>query len=750
MKNPFIKRLLLLFSSATLLVYGTIYACGGGDWDWFFDSNFAPEAFVDESYSPLFLSGDIFYDGFDTDLLSKYDGEIVDDWKGFLGAKMSQEQVKHFLLDSSYIDVQNLKSYYKYGKSTSEIKKLAGSFDINNSKVKSFIEFLTLAKEVEEFSVTYDPWSYKPIEYSVLNNKDLVGKFKKLYQNENDSFLKNRYWFQYIKALFYSRNYVEIVSFFDQTASTVPHNSLYYRAMGYVAGLHYKNKEYSKSNYLFSVIFDENVKMRKTALFNFHPQKDAEWSRTLELAKTAKEKSALWALYGYYNDEILAIKKIAELDPKNPNLDFLLTRVINKIESQIDNSLKEKSVAEYRKSVQKIVDPKTFELINSIAASGKVVSPYLWFSAEGYIHTLTADFKGADIAFAKAEKYLPKNDLAIAQLELLKVVNRISATSSLKTANIAQLTADIDWLTVKMPALNIENLRYDKAVIWSKQYLSRLYKENGNIVMAELFAPSKDFYTNPSDIELMKTLLAKAGKTKIEQIAANQYYLKLDDIFKFQAVTALYNDKVAEAIGYISQSGDLQEIEFLANPFNGFIKDCHDCEHQAPQKKKFTQLDFLITMQKLQIDLANSNNTYSNALLLGNAFYNITFYGNGRTFYEGSVMGDASYVGGYDKWAFEQIVNMGMAKKYYYLALKNAENDEQRAKAHYMLAKCERNEYYQSKFKQDDYYYSWNNDKVNFLAWNGFKTLKNDYRNTKYYLEVLQECGYFKTYVNHR
>ena len=405
MKNPFIKRLLLLFSSATLLVYGTIYACGGGDWDWFFDSNFAPEAFVDESYSPLFLSGDIFYDGFDTDLLSKYDGEIVDDWKGFLGAKMSQEQVKYFLLDSSYSDVQNLKSYYKSGKSTSEIKKLAGGFDINNSKVKSFIEFLTLAKEVEEFSVTYDPWSYKPIEYSVLDNKELVGKFKKLYQNENDSFLKNRYWFQYIKALFYSRNYVEIVPFFNQTASTVPQNSLYYRAMGYVAGLHYKNKEYSKSNYLFSVIFDENVKKRKTALFNFHPQKDAEWSRTLELAKTAKEKSALWALYGYYNDEILAIKKIAELDPKNRNLDFLLTRVINKIESQIDNSLREKSVAEYRKSVQKIVDPKTFELINSIAASDKVASPYLWFSAEGYIHSLTADFEGADIAFAKAEKY---------------------------------------------------------------------------------------------------------------------------------------------------------------------------------------------------------------------------------------------------------------------------------------------------------------------------------------------------------
>ncbi|WP_318642225.1 hypothetical protein [Flavobacterium ardleyense] len=750
MTNPFIKRLLLLFSSATLLVYGTIYACGGGDWDWFFDSNFAPEAFVDKSYTPLFLSGDIFYDGTETDFISRYNDDIVVDWKGFLGNKMSDQQLKYFLLDSSYVEVMNLQSYYKSGKITSEIKRLKNKLDIKNPKVKSFIEFLAVAKEIEAVSVTSNPWSYEPIQYAVLNDAKLLANLKKMYQNENDSFLKNRYWFQYMKGLFYSRNLSEIATFFDQTSSTVPKNDLYYRAMGYVAGIHYKNQEYSKSNYLFSIIFDENIKMRKTALFNFHPQQEVEWNNTLQLAKSAKEKSALWALYGYYNDEILAIQKIAELDPKNPNLDFLLTRVINKVESQIDNSLEKKSIVEYRKSVQRIVDPKTIQLINSIASSSKVASPYLWFSAEGYIMSLTADFKAADIAFAKAEKYLPNNDLAKAQLELLKVTNRISATSSIKSANIDKLTADIDWLTLKLPALNIENLRYDKAVIWSKQYLSRLYKDNGNIVMAELFVPSKDFYTNQNDIELMKSLLTKAEKSKIQQIAVNQYYLKLDDIFKFQAVTALYNDKVAEAIGYISQSGDLQQIEFLANPFNGFIKDCHDCEHRAPQKKKFTQLDFLITMQTLQIDLANSTNSFSNALLLGNAFYNITFYGNGRTFYEGSVMGDASYVGGYDKWAFEQIVNMGMAKKYYYLALKSAENDEQRAKAHYMLAKCERNEYYQTKFKQDDYYYSWNNDKVNFLAWNGFKALKNDYRNTKYYQEVLQECGYFKTYVNQR
>ena len=748
MKNQFLQKLLVLFSTSTLLVYGTIYACGGGDWDWFYDSNFAPEAFVGSAYTPLFLSGDIFYDGTETDFISRFDGEIITDWKGFLGDKMSDAQIKYFLIDSSYADVMILKSFYKSGKSTAKVKRLKDRFDISDSKVKSFIEFLALAKDVEKVSVFSDPWSYEALEYPILKDAALVANLKKMYQNENDAFLKNRYWFQYIKSLFYSRKYSEIVAFFEQTADNQPKNDLYYRAVGYVAGLHYKNQEYSKSNYLFSMIFDENVKMRKTALYNFHPQDDLEWANTLALAKSPKEKSALWALNGYYNDEVLAIRKIAELDPKNPNLDFLLTRVINKIESQIDTSLKDKSIVEYRQSVQKVVDPETLKLINSIASADKVESPYLWFSAQGYILSLTADFKAADKAFAQAEKHLPENNLAIAQLGLLKVVNRINATTTIKSGDIAQLTADFEWLTVEIPAQKIENLRYEKAIIWIKEYYSRLYKENENSVMAELFAPSKDFYTNEAEIEKMKILFTKTDKTKLEQLAINQYYVNFNDILNFQAKTAFYSDNVADAIVYMKNSGSLQNLEFQSNPFNAFIKDCNDCEHQKRQKRKFSKIDFLNTIQKMQLDLANNIDSHSNALLLGNAFYNTTFYGSGRAFYEGKIFGDASNIPAYEIWARDYITNMDLAKKYYSLAFKNATNDEQRAKSQYMLAKCERNEYFHSKLKNTEYYYFWNAEEPNFIAWKGFKALKNEYRNTKYYQEVLQECGYFKTYVN--
>ena len=75
MKRIFLNKLFLVSSVALFAVYGIIYACGGGDdWDFFgYNSNFTPETFTDKSYSPLFLSGDVFYGiGFDTQHNSRF------------------------------------------------------------------------------------------------------------------------------------------------------------------------------------------------------------------------------------------------------------------------------------------------------------------------------------------------------------------------------------------------------------------------------------------------------------------------------------------------------------------------------------------------------------------------------------------------------------------------------------------------------------------------------------------------------
>ena len=88
-----------------------------------------------------------------------------------------------------------------------------------------------------------------------------------------------------------------------------------------------------------------------------------------------------------------------------------------------------------------------------------------------------------------------------------------------------------------------------------------------------------------------------------------------------------------------------------------------------------------------------------------------------------------------------------MAVKYYQLALKSATNNEQKAKCLFMMAKCERNEWYNSTLysnKENEYRYDAN--QPDFIMWDSFKALKA-YKNTKFYNEVINECGYFRKLI---
>jgi len=523
---------------------------------------------------------------------------------------------------------------------------------------------------------------------------------------------------------------------------------LYYRALAYLAGIEYDQKNYAKSNYLYSQVFDKCPTMRVVATYSFHPQQQKDWKQSLAMAKTDDEKAALWAIQGYYNDEEKAITEIYKLQPKNQHLDYLLTRLINNQENKIDRSFKDKTVIENKKKTKDSISKTTIDLVTKIAGSDKTSQPYLWNVAAGYLETLNGNFKQADKNFDKAEKKMPKTPLAINQVRLLRFVNNLSKIDQLTPENEKTILADLSWLYFDLPKNNVENFRYENASAWSKNYLAALYRNQKNILMTEIFNPDSGFYDTEKQLLDMKAFLSKTNKTEIEKIGSAIYAIKLTDINYFQGVKATFENKIPEAIAFIKQSDSLQNTVFYGNPFLGNIKDCHDCDHQASQKKKYTMLDFLTIIQKMQDNVSKGVDVYNNSLLLGNAFYNITHFGNGRLFYEGNIAGYGSTPDFFREPIMKMITDCSLAKDYYQKAFSASKNNEQKAKTQYMIAKCERNDYYNKK-----YYFrnlsTWDiqDDQTNFIAWQGFKNLKANYPKTKYYREIINECGYFKTYA---
>jgi len=751
MKTTFLKKLLIAFSTLTLLVYGTICACSDGDWGWSFDSNFTPETFVDKSYAPLFLSSDFFYNiGFDKEHITRFNDENSKDWSAYLESRINEKDLTFFLTDSSSADVSNLYMFYKKGKANKVSEKWNKKIKLDDDKIKSFLLFLNDAQVVETYSTrTFDSWSYdNSVKKESLSDIKWIKLLEQKYNDAKDPFLKNRYWFLTIKASFYSTEQANTVAFFNKTEKMVPKNTLYYRALSYIAGIEYGQKQYAKSNFIYSKVFDKCPALRVVSAYCFHPQEEKDWKESLAMAKTDEEKAALWAIQGYYNDEEKAIAEIYKLQPKNPHIDYLLTRLINNQENKITRSFENKTVLENKKATKDSIHKSTINLVTKIAQSNKTSQPYLWNVAAGYLETLNGNFKQADKNFDEAESKMPKTPLAQNQVRLLRLVNNLSKIDQLTPQNEKTILADLNWLYFELPKKSIENFRFENATVWSKDYLAALYRAQKNILMAEIFKRESNFYDNEKQLLDMKAFLSKENKSEMEKIGTSIYSVKLADINYFQGVKAAFQNKIPEAIAFLKQSGAQENVFFYGNPFLGNIKDCHDCDHIAPQKKKYSMLDFLTIVQKMQDNVSKQVDVYNNNLLLGNAFYNITHFGNGRLFYEGNIAGEGSTPDFFRDPIRDMITNCSLAKAYYQKAFAAAKNNEQKAKTVYMIAKCERNEYYNKK------YYSlhlsaWDiqDDQTNFIAWEGFKNLKANYSKTKYYKEIINECGYFRTYV---
>ena len=750
MRKIFSKKWWLI-SISCCVGAGIVYACADGWGEEYGVSNFAPEVFVDSAYSPFFYSYQFYYQmGYDENQNSRFNNHNLADWSGYFNNKVATRELRYMLESATQGAVDSAIRYQAWQSSSlpDSIQSFIFLKQKNDERTAAFLHYLSLAKRCEDFAVReiqYE-WNY---DSSKRNSKDpeaadLMKKSEAGYNGTNELFLKERYWFQMVRNAYFNFLPADAIASFNKHEKEMPHNTIYYRSLSYMAGAYSKMKSFSKSNYYFSKVYDGCDELKTTAHFSFHPQEQADWKATLAMCSNNAEQATLWQMLGvFYADEKEAITQIYQLDPKSNKLDLLLARAVNKYEQKF--SYKGSTpIGEYEDSSRSKSGMR--QLISKIADAGNTSKPGIWDMAAGYLNSLNAQYQTAKTYYAKAKKEISGNELAIAQLKLIEIINTIGEAKKIDSKLENEILADVKWLD-GFKSKTSSKIRYADALAWLKQTVAAKYRAQHELAKAECFYTNTDAYADRNYAEKMKSFLSNPTKTDFEKLCTDLSSVKLADIYEFQAIQQVFKDSIENAILLMSKADSLGQFVLPANPFNGRILDCHDCDQQNPQKIKYSKLTFLNKIKELKDKVAAGTDTYINANLLANAYYNITHYGNDRPFYECKILGQGMSNPFYLSDAYRNmLINMSLPFKYYNLAIKNAQNDEQKAKSNYMLAKCERNQWYNQHVYNNSKNEYGDSKMVDFSVLSGFKNLKL-YPKTKFYEEVIKECEYFKNYV---
>lgn len=220
--------------------------------------------------------------------------------------------------------------------------------------------------------------------------------------------------------------------------------------------------------------------------------------------------------------------------------------------------------------------------------------------------------------------------------------------------------------------------------------------------------------------------------------------------FDFAKITVLINNlKFQEALDTNFEILDKTKVEF--NPFNGLIRG----NNRSGKKEPFTIREFLQRVIKIENELEKNPNSVMDNFLLANSLYNLSHFGNINSV---TTVYRSNYLVHTPKLQ-EQKLNLAI--NYYEKALENSKDIELNAKITYLIAKTKLAifDLNYDKYPQENNWwkknsvYNYGSDEFyeKFLENSGsryFNILQNNFKDTRYYNELIQECGDFKTYIN--
>lgn len=742
-----------LAAASILLGTSRARATGGDDIDEY-DSFFAPEIINRPQETPFFLTGHALYpyvfEGSDSRGMAEVDAVNTKEWSAYFRGRVREPNLAYLVYKMKLPELDKLIWVLEGKKQTlsKESTHLKADLDAlgNPAQVLGALYYLGFAKRTEPIALrraAEDAWDPKKLAAASARDRETAARLLTASETQlagvKDPFLQERYRFQRLRLMFYTGRHADAERYYaEQIGTFATESSVKYRFIEVAAGSFRHDKKYGQANYLYSQVFGRFAPLKRSAYLSFKPVEEADWKGSLALAKDPAERAVLWQLLGLYADGPAAIEKIYALAPASELLPLLLVREVNKAEKDwSENRARRRDGGTGVRSDAAVVGKKRLALVKRLADENKVYSRSLWLAAAGHLHALAGETAPALAYLEMAEKSVGADADLAGQIRMSRLFARIQGTQSVDRSLEPFWASELGWLK------GSKNPRAAALDTFARGVLRDRYAKAKDPLRALLLVddPDSEQYQSNRRIDGILEFLARPDKPPFDAYLSARYAYSKAQLLELKAIHELYAGRLKAAADLLAQAGpEIGSQKLRADPFLIHIRDCHDCDFEAKGAGTYTKASFLRRLIELMAKADGTGPEAAKASFeLGNGFYNMSYYGNARDV----------YVTAHGNFADEipMNLNMQLAGKYYKRALERAPDKEQKARACFMAAKVEQNEYFNKQRGPSGTSGSSGTGPEPVHSPVHFKLLKDAYSDTRYYQEVIRECAYFRSFV---
>ncbi|HAC70405.1 MAG TPA: hypothetical protein DCF41_01660 [Arcobacter skirrowii] len=595
---------------------------------------------------------------------------------------------------------------------------------------EEFQEYLKFIKE-QEYCVTYNPYINQDFTYC----KDFIPIALNKIDDTKNSFLKQRYFYIALRLSHYKDSTKNSLDIYNKYSYLLNNSNSIVKdwIQGLYAGALVKNNEIAKGVYEFSKLFENSINSH-LSFYNFKYITSEEYfNELLSYTKDDSEKTKMYAIRALnYNSNVLEeMKKIYNIDKNSKWLDFLIFREL--LKSQTLHNTYGSAYKDYENENSEYIDfLKNIDKDDRYLVDLSLVHFNIYFKK-----------------YEESKKILDRLLVEFPNKHELEVASYILYLNSLKSID----SSIEDEIYKRVSHFNENEFDIYK---YTLNTLSNLYKNQNQDF--EKYLSDNFYYIEYKDLDLenfkkFEMFLETKQDTKLREFLQTKFKKMVTankSSFDFAKITVLINNlKFQEALDTNFEILDKTKVEF--NPFNGLIRG----NNRSGKKEPFTIREFLQRVIKIENELEKNPNSVMDNFLLANSLYNLSHFGNINSV---TTVYRSNYLVHTPKLQ-EQKLNLAI--NYYEKALENSKDIELNAKITYLIAKTKLAifDLNYDKYPQENNWwkknsvYNYGSDEFyeKFLENSGsryFNILQNNFKDTRYYNELIQECGDFKTYIN--